>query len=73
MNVYSPERREAARQRSLAAMKKRQETPDPTPEEIAAFCAEFQSRWSAREERFRSTAPVRWTPPELRTVDFCVG
>jgi hypothetical protein len=63
----------ARRRAALAALAKRQATRDPTPEEIAAFCAEFQSRWSTAEKRFRATEAPEWTPPELRCVDFCDG
>jgi hypothetical protein len=85
MSVYSPERREAARQRALAAF---QRAPvDPTQEEIAAACEEIQAGWSRVERRLRlawahSVGNVglqeraerpRWTPPELRCVDFCDG
>jgi hypothetical protein len=85
MSVYSPERREAARQRALAAMNR---VPvDPSLEEIAAACEEIQARWTQQERRLRkawahSVGNVglqerlerpRWTPPELRCVDFCDG
>jgi hypothetical protein len=63
----------ARRLAALAALAKRQVTRDPTPEEIAAFCAEFQSRWSTVEKRFRSVDVPRGTPPELRCVDYCDG
>jgi hypothetical protein len=63
----------ARRRAALAARAKRQATRDPTPEEIAAFCAEFQARWSTAEKRFRSVEVPEWTPPELCCVDFSEG
>jgi hypothetical protein len=82
MSVYSPERREAARQRALAAYKRA--PVDPSLEEIAERCEQIQSDWTRKERRLRYlmartiesvrevSAPY-WTPPELCCVDYCEG
>ena len=48
-------------------------TPDPTPEELAAMCAEIQATWS-ESERLRRTEPAyqpqHWTAPVIRIVDI---
>ena len=70
--IYTAERREAARRRSLA-MHAEGLPRDPTPEEIAAKCAEIQETWTSRERRYRLPRAARWDVPEMRCVDFCVG
>ncbi|BBO32108.1 hypothetical protein [Lacipirellula parvula] len=69
----SPEAREAARERALAAMAKRASTPDPTEAEIAAACRAIQETWCASEERSRRMRSRRWSLQQVRTVDFCIG
>ncbi len=57
----------------------RQKFPDPTPEEIAAACAEIRRSWTPREHYWRSVAmpggsredlesddrPLAWQLPEV--------
>jgi hypothetical protein len=70
MNHYhTPERRARA---SLVA-RTYVPSPDPTPEEIAERCAEIQAGWSWRERRYRGPTAERWTPDEVRCVDFSEG
>ena len=86
MSVYTPERREAARQRAFS----QPPTFLPSEEEISAACEQIQAGWTRVERKLRwawahsvgnvglqprdaDTGRARWTPPELRCVDYCEG
>jgi hypothetical protein len=48
----------------------RQDSPDPTPEEIIERAAEVRSRWSAEEEARRLCCGFKkWRPPEYSTYN----
>lgn len=69
MSTYTPERREAARQRAYSLPP----TYIPSEEDIRQACAAIQATWSDAEERSRRPRPKHWSLEELRCVDFCVG